>query len=221
MFPPMHAALVSFSAVTALISAGILLATHPRSATARVHAVYGGTAAWWLVTMAMGASAETAERAQVWARLAQVGIGMLPGVAFHVNVAHTGLAVEYRRAIHVHYVLSLAVTLFCLSWPGLLAEPHLFTWGYYLSYTAWGAIPLTLLLVTFVEVTLIYRQAMRNIRRRARDTNPCARSITEIFSPTWPRPIFYPPSVCRSTRSDTRSSASCTWAPCSARFAFS
>ena len=153
--------MVGGAAGVVLVVSGLILARHPLSRTARVHAAYGATAAWWLFSMSMIAGAESIGRAQLWARLAQLGIGMLPGVIYHVNVSTAGLARERRRQIRVYYGLSIVVTVFGLTWPDLLTSPHVYSWGYYPAYTAWGIVPVALLLVVFAEALRAYREAMR------------------------------------------------------------
>lgn len=165
MSPGLHATLVGSAALIALIFAGVILARNPRSLPARMHAIYGGVSGWWLLSMAMIAGAESTERAQLWARLLHLGLGMLPGVIYHLNVATAGLAHEHRRGIRVHYAVAVAVTIFCLVSPDLLSEPRRFAWGLYPQYTAWGAIPVGFLLIVFGEVLAIYRAALRRHAR--------------------------------------------------------
>ncbi len=159
--PGLHAILVGTAALAALVFSGVILARNPRSLPARMHAIYGGTAAWWLFSMAMIASAESTERAQLWARLLHLGLGMLPAVIYHLNVTTAGLAHDHRRGIRIHYACAVGVTVFCLTWPDLLAEPRRFAWGPYPQYTAWGAIPVGFLFLVFVEVLGLYRRALR------------------------------------------------------------
>ncbi len=173
MSPGLHAALVGSAAATALVSAGVCLARNSRTLSVRLHAVYGATAAWWMFSMAMVSGAESQGRAEYWARLVQLGIGLLPAVVYHVNVVVAGLLDEHRRRVHAHYGLAAVVTLFCLTWPTLLTTPHTYSWGPYPAYTAWGLVPTTAMLLVFVEVFLMYRAA---IRRYAPDTAEHARA---------------------------------------------
>lgn len=161
MSPTLHAALVGSAAVAALVAAGLILARHPHSATARLHAVYGGTAAWWLLAMAMVASAESSDRAYAWSLIAYPGIAMLPGVAYHVNMANAGLARERRRAITVCYLLAALLTAFGLIYPGVLQAPRRYSWGFYPALSAWGSVLVGLLLAVFVATLRAYREVMR------------------------------------------------------------
>ena len=103
MSPTLHATLVAAAALVAMAVAFLILARYPHSVASRVHAAYGGTVAWWLLSMALVASAESPERAYFWSRIAQVGVGMLPAVVYHLNLATSGLARGRQRAIRVHY----------------------------------------------------------------------------------------------------------------------
>ncbi|MGI9325563.1 MAG: response regulator [Pseudomonadales bacterium] len=162
MTPAIHASLLSGATLAALLFAGTILARNPQSTPARMHAIYGGTVAWWFYCMSMIATATIAD-VQFWARLVHISIGMLPGVIFHLNVATAGLAHEHRRAIRVHYALSVLVTFFCITWPGLFDSPNSFSWGPYAHYTAWGLIPASFLAVTFAEVLKLYRDVLRRV----------------------------------------------------------
>ncbi len=144
----------------ALVAAVVCLVTNAKALAVRVHTMYAATAAWWLFSMAMIAGAETPSRAQYWARFALLGVGMLPAVVYHVNVAVAGREHAYRRRILVHYALAAVVTLFCLTGAPLMSAPYTYRWGPYPAYTAWGLVPLCALLVVFAEVAWLYRAAI-------------------------------------------------------------
>ena len=116
--------------------------------------------------MAMVAGALSVERAQLWARLAQVGVGVLPVTVYHVNVAVAGLTEEYRGRIRLHYALSAVVTIFGLAFPELLTSPRVYAWGYYPAYTAWGLIPAGVMVFVFGEVVVMYRAAVSRYEPR-------------------------------------------------------
>ena len=59
MSPAIHASMVGGATLVLVILAGFILARHPNSAPARTQAMYSGTAAWWLFSMAMVAGAES------------------------------------------------------------------------------------------------------------------------------------------------------------------
>jgi PAS domain S-box-containing protein len=161
MSPLLHAVLVGCAAVTTLVSAAVCLARSPGAFSVRLHAVYAATASWWLISMGMVAGALSVERAQLWARLAQLGVGVLPATVYHVNIAVAGLNADYRGRIRLHYALSAVITIFGLAFPDLLAAPRVYPWGYYPAYTSWGLIPVAAMLVVFVEVIVMYRAAVR------------------------------------------------------------
>ncbi len=161
MSPLPHAVFVSCAAATTLVSAGVCLARSPGAISVRLHALYAALASWWLISMAMVAGALSEDRAQLWARLGQLGIGLLPGAVYHVNIAVAGLIPDYRGRIGLHYAISAAITVFCLTFPDLLAVPHVYAWGYYPAYSAWGLIPAAALFFVFGEVILMYRAAIR------------------------------------------------------------
>lgn len=199
MSPALHSTLLGTGAVAILVVSGLILARYPASTSGRVHAVYGLTAAWWLMSMSMVASAESLGRAQLWARLAQLGVCMLPGVIYHVNVATAGIANERRRHIRVYYALSLAVTAVVVMWPPVLTTPYRYWWGFYPAYSAWGALPAALLLAVFAEALRAYREAMRRLppgsphHRRARALylgNHVAYLAAVDFAPAFGVPIY-------------------------------
>ena len=124
-----------------------------------MHAIYGGVASLWFFAMAMVASADEISEVGFWARTVQIAIGMLPGVVFHLNVATAGLVHQYQTRIRIYYALSCIVTLICLVNPYLFETPRMYEWGYYVSYSTWGFLTLTLLAAVFIDVILLYRRA--------------------------------------------------------------
>jgi PAS domain S-box-containing protein len=160
--PELHATILGGATISALLFSGFILARNPQSTPARMHAVYGGVAAWWFFCMAMVATSGNTEEVQRWSRLAHLAIGMFPAVMYHLNVATAGRSHEHRTGVRVHYGLSVAVTVFCVSWPDLLATPHQYSWGPYPSYTLWGLVPVSLILMTFIQVLWIYRKLLED-----------------------------------------------------------
>ncbi len=158
--PALHSLFLSFATLGALLFAGVILARNPQSTAARMHAVYGALAAGWLFCMAMVASADTHSEVQFWSRMLQLSLGMLPGVIFHLNVVTAGVAHQFHPQIQWHYGLSVVVTVVSLANPVLLSTPYVYSWGLYPNFTLWGLLPLCFLLVTFVEVVLLYRRML-------------------------------------------------------------
>jgi drug/metabolite transporter superfamily protein YnfA len=165
MTPDLHAALLRGAAVLLLVMSAVVLTRHPTAVPGRAHAAYGVTASWWLFATSMVAAAATDAAALLWSRLAMVGVGMLPGVVYHLNAATAGIAAERRQRIQLYYGLSIALTTFAVASPFLLAAPQRFTWGYSPGFTRWGLLPVALLLVVFVEALAAFRDVMRRCAR--------------------------------------------------------
>lgn len=159
--PELHSILLGCASIAGIGYSGLILARNPVSAPARMHAVYGATASWWFFCMAMVAGSEGTDQLMFWSRLAHLAIGMLPALIFHLNVLTAAVAHEHRTGIWLHYGIGIAVTTFCLTWPTLFSGTHLYSWGPYPAYTAWGLIPIGYLAVSFIEILLIYRKAIR------------------------------------------------------------
>ncbi len=199
MSPGLHATLVGSAAAVVLVSATICLARNARSDSVRLHAVYSATAAWWLFSMAMVAGAESTGRAMYWAWLAQLGIAVLPAVVYHVNVAVAGRLDEHRRSVRAHYAVAAAVTLFSVGFPRLMTTPHIYSWGPYPAYTAWGLVPATAMVVVFAEVIQMYRAAVaryepgtaEHARARAFHYGNCVAFLAAVdFLPAFGVPIY-------------------------------
>ncbi|NNC98669.1 MAG: PAS domain-containing protein, partial [Gammaproteobacteria bacterium] len=158
--PTLHAGLLAVAAILSLLFAGIILARNPRSSPARMHAIYGGLAAWWFWCMSMVAASSSTAELHYWARLAHLSLGVLPAAMLHLNVATANLWREYRTTVSYHYGIAIAVTLFCLSWPNLFGTPQQFSWGPYPSYTIWGLVPFLFFAIAMAEVINLYRNAL-------------------------------------------------------------
>jgi signal transduction histidine kinase/CheY-like chemotaxis protein len=161
MTPTIHATLLALATLIALAFAGIVLARNPQSAAARMHAIYGGCAAWWFFCMAMIARSGPQGDLEFWAYVVHVGLGLLPGVIYHLNAETSGLAYLVRDRIRLHYAVSIVLVLACLINPQLFQAPIEYAWGPYPHYTAWGLLPSVILAVTFIEAILLYRRALR------------------------------------------------------------
>jgi PAS domain S-box-containing protein len=182
--PEVHAWLLGTAAVASLLLRGIVLARNPDSTAARCHALFGFTVAWWFFCTAEIAIAATDQQVALFTRLAHVAVGFLPALVFHLHVATAGLQTVRRRAVAVHYLLSVAVTLFCLTWPRLFEAPRLFAWGYYPMYTAWGLIPAGYLLLVLIEVPLLYRARLQAYRPGSVGyAKTRALYVSNVFSP--------------------------------------
>lgn len=163
MSPALHATLVGSAALIAIGVAGLILSRYPHSVASRVHAAYGATVAWWLLSMSMVASAESPGRAYVWSRIAQAAVGLLPAVVYHLNLATSGLAQGRRSRIRGHYALSAAIVAILVLHPDAVLAPRLHAWGYYPVYSTWGLLPAGFLLVAFAESSLAYRHVISEL----------------------------------------------------------
>ncbi len=177
MTPLLHAVLLTTATISALFFAGVILARSPSSASARMHAVYGATVAGWFACTALIAVSSNVDDVQRLSRIMLIAIGILPAVAYHLNVATAGLAQQRTRAIRGHYVVSGALVAFGLLWPPLLTEPHLYAWGYYPGWTAWGLVPLAVLLVVILEILATFR----GVARRYEKTSPNGRKARTLL----------------------------------------
>ncbi|MGE0124564.1 MAG: ATP-binding protein [Vicinamibacterales bacterium] len=157
MSPGLHAALLRAAATLVIVLSAVILTRHWRSAAGRGHAAYGATVASWLYAMSMVAVAPSPEAAAWWSRVAMLGVGLLPGVVYHLNTETAGVGRDRRDAVAFYYVLSIAVTLAGVGSNLILAEPRRYAWGYFPGFTAWGLLPVALLLVVFVEALRLYR----------------------------------------------------------------
>lgn len=137
-FPQVHAVLLAVTSVWMIVAGAILLARHPRLSGVRLHFVYCGTLAALWIPMAFVATADSESEALLWARLAHLGIGFLPGVVYHLNVAMAGLSDRFRRRIRAHWAASAVLAVFALLSPDLFSTPTAYAWGLYPRYGAWG-----------------------------------------------------------------------------------
>ncbi len=160
MSPELHAALLRGASILLLVMSAVVLTRHPTAAPGRTHALYGLTTSWWLFAMSMVAAAPSSSDALYWSRFAVVAVGMLPGVVYHLNAETAGVADDRRPWIHAYYGLSVAITTFAVASPALLSQPLRYRWGFSPQFSAWGLLPLALLLVVFVEALRIFRQVM-------------------------------------------------------------
>ncbi len=158
--PQWHGALVCLSAFGSVAFGAIILARNPRSASARLHFVYAAIVCGWLICLGNAASATTREEAIWWGRSAQVFIGAMIGIIYHLNVALAGLRREYRRRIQAHWVVAVIVAVAGTAVPGWVADAELHFWGYYPVYSRWGLITVGLLGVAVVEATAALRVSL-------------------------------------------------------------
>ncbi len=160
MFPQIHATLLGVAAVAAVAMGGVILARNPATTSARMYFVYASALAWWFVSAAMSAVADTPAEVQVWGRLMHLSIGMLPGILYHLNAALAGLDQLYKKKIRAYWMLSAALTLFALFWPTLLTTPSRFAWGYFPRYTGWGSLVVAAVVVSFAHAEIGLRHAL-------------------------------------------------------------
>ena len=160
MFPQIHATLLGVAAVAAVATGGLILARNPATTSARVHFVYASALAWWFLSMAMSATADTPAEVQRWGRLLHLSIGMLPGILYHLNTALAGLDHLYKKKIRSYWMLSVVLTLFALFWPTLLTTPSRFAWGYFPRYSGWGLLVVAAVVVSFAHAEIGLRRAL-------------------------------------------------------------
>lgn len=146
--PSLHAFFLGCAAFGSLVIAGIVLARRSQN---RMHGVFIAVTAWWFYCMS--SSTGSSEAAQFWSRMAQMSIGMLPAIVFHLNISVAGEAYRRATAVTVHWILSSVITVFALTWPGFLDVPHHYSWGYYLAFT-----PISLVVVLYWPVVVVQSQ---------------------------------------------------------------
>ena len=168
MIPPpeIHALLLVLASLAAVVSGGVILAFTARPESARLHFVYATTLALWFGCEAMIAVAGSLEVVHMWSRLAQLSLGLLPGVIYHLNVVLAGLEREYRQRIRAHWILSAALVVYGLTWPELWGPPREYAWGHHLSYSAWGLVIAVPVIVTLAEVLLAFRVGLTRLDPR-------------------------------------------------------
>jgi signal transduction histidine kinase/CheY-like chemotaxis protein len=160
MSPQLHATFLGIAAVGAVAMGGVILARNPATTSVRVHFLYASALAWWFLSMAMIATADTSAETVLWSRLLFLSLGMLPGILYHQNIALAGLEHLYRKSIRAHWILSVALTLFAVSWPTFLATPSEFPWGYYPRFTGWGWLVVAAIVVSFAEGEIGLRRSL-------------------------------------------------------------
>lgn len=161
MTPELHATLLRASATIVIVMSAVILTRHSLSPAGRGHALYGATVAGWLLAMSMVAEAPTLEVATTWSRWAMLAVCLLPGVVYQLNTETAGVAQERRRETIGYHAASVAIAMVGAGTPLILAEPQRYWWGYFPRFTAWGALPVGLLMVCFVDALRLYRGVMR------------------------------------------------------------
>lgn len=173
----LHSFLLSVATVSAVAFAGIILARSPGSTPGRLHALYGAAAAWWYAWLAIIATSTDLDQIARDQRIAQLGICMLPGIIYHLNVATAGIAHERPRAIRAHYIASVLLTAYVVLWPPVFDAPHAYAWGSYPGFTVWALPILVAFAVVFYEVLALYR----GVARRHRNGSPSYRNARTLF----------------------------------------
>ena len=166
--PQWHGALVCISAIGTVGFGAVILARNPRSESARLHFVYAGIIAGWLLCLGNGASAATEAEALWWGRLAQVFVGALFGIVYHLNIALAGLRREYRTRILVHWAVAVVLIVLGAQFPGWVVAVESHSWGYYPAYSPWGLITVVALAGVMLEAMAAFRVSLaRNDPRTA------------------------------------------------------
>lgn len=161
MTPELHATLLRAAATIVIVMSAVILTRHSLSPAGRGHALYGATVAAWLLAMSMVAEAPTVEAATTWSRWAMLAVCLLPGVVYQLNTETAGVAQERRREAIGYHAASVAIAMVGVGTPLILAEPQRYGWGYFPRFTAWGVLPVGLLMICFVDALRLYRGVIR------------------------------------------------------------
>ncbi|NNF28176.1 MAG: PAS domain-containing protein, partial [Gemmatimonadetes bacterium] len=166
--PQWHGALVSLSAIGTVGFGAAILARNPRSVSARLHFIYAAVVAGWLICLGNGASATGEAEALWWGRTAQIFVGALVGIAYHLNMALAGLRKEYRRRIQFHWGLAAVIIFLSAGFPGWVVDVRSHSWGYYPVYSPWGWITVAAVALAMLQAMVALRASMnRNDPRTA------------------------------------------------------
>src|SRR6266404_1560320 len=88
----------------------------------------------WLLAYAAVYSSTVADVALWWARVAYVGVTLIPASVWYFVVVSLGLYVRYRYVVWGMWLLGAVFLIAALFTNALLGDVHLYWWGYYPLY---------------------------------------------------------------------------------------
>ena len=88
----------------------------------------------WLLAYAAVYSSTVADVALWWARVAYVGVTLIPASVWYFVVVSLGLYVRYRYVVWGTWLLGAVFLIAALFTNALLGDVHLYWWGYYPLY---------------------------------------------------------------------------------------
>lgn len=127
----------------------------------------------WLLSYAVVFSSADAKVALWWARMAYLGVTLIPASVWYFVVVALGLYGRYRLTVWVIWIAGLLFAGAAIGSDALFADVQLYWWGYYPRYRWLGTPFLAYFFLLMIATLLLFRREYR----KAEPGTPHARRI--------------------------------------------